>query len=165
MSTRIPGRGRSNAPSGRPLQPPPAQPWWRRQIGLLLGVAAGIAVCAVALVVANAITGPRMPPPAPVAAAICADLEHQSYSDLYTRLAPAQRAAGSEQQFVASQQQLDRLRGPVTSCAYTLPSVRDNAATARLTIVRGTEAPTQADVQLGAEDGAWLVESYDTNVV
>lgn len=165
MSTRIPSRDRRpGVPSGWPRQPP-AQPWWRRQIGLLLGVAAGIVVCAVALVVANAITGPRMPPPAPVAAAICADLEHQSYSDLYTRLAPAQRAAGSEQQFVASQQQLDRLRGPVTSCTYTLPSVRDNAATARLTIVRGSEAPVQADVELGAEGGGWLVESYDTSMV
>lgn len=169
MSTRIPGRGRPGVPPSRPPYPPPqprAQPWWRRQIGLLLGVAAGLVVCAAALVIANAITGPRLPPPAPAAAAICADLEHQDYNDLFTRLAPAQRTAGSEQQFVASQRQLDHLRGSVTSCTYTLLSVRATAATARLTIVRGTGgAPMQADVELGAEGGTWQVESYDTSVV
>lgn len=164
MSTRIPGRDRPGVPSGRPPRPVP-RAWWRRQLGLLLGAAVGIVVCAVALVVANAITGPRMPPPGPAAAAICADLEHQDYSDLFTRLAPAPRAAGSEQQFVASQRELDRLRGPVTSCAYTLPSVRATAATARLTIARGTGIPVQADVELGAEGGTWQVESYDTSVV
>ena len=166
MSTRIPGSGRPGMPRARPLQPQPApRPWWRRQLGLLLGVAAGLVVCAVAFVISNAITGPRMPSPAPAAAAVCTDLQHQDYSDLFTRLAPAQRDAGSEQQFVASQQQLDRLRGPVTTCSYTLPSVRANAATARLTIVRGSGAPTQADVELGAEGGTWQVESYDTSVV
>lgn len=163
MSTRIPGRDRRGVPSGRPPELP-SQPWWRRQIGLLLGTAAGIVVCAVALVVANAITGPRTPPPAPTAAAICADLAHQNYADLYSRLAPAQRA-GSEQQFAASQQQLDRLRGPVTNCSYALPSVRATAATVRLTIVRGVGGVVQADVELGIEGGTWQVESYDTSAV
>lgn len=138
--------------------------WWRRQLGLLLGVTAGLVVCALAYVVASAITGPRMPPPAPAAQAICTDLEHQDYADLFSRLAQAQRA-GSEQQFAASQRELDRLRGPVKSCSYTLSSASANAATARLTIVRGAEAPVQADVALGSENGEWQVESYDTSVV
>lgn len=163
MSTRIPGSGRPGVPSGRPPLPAP-RVWWRRQLGLLVGAVVGLVVCAVALLIANAITGPRMPPPAPAAAAICADLEHQDYADLFTRLAPAQRA-GSEQQFAASQRELDRLRGPVTSCTYTLPSVRATAASVRLTIVRGTSAPIQADVELGIEGGMWQVESYDTSVV
>ncbi len=152
------------APSGR-TTPPAPRLWWRRQLGLLLGIAAGLVVCAVVFVVANAITGRRMPPPAPAAQAICADLEHQDYSDLFSRLAPPQRAAGSEQQFEASQRELDRLRGPVTSCGYALLSVSANAATTRLTIARGTEAPTQAEVELGAENGVWQIESYDTSVV
>lgn len=150
-------------PPNRVSQPAP-RVWWRRQVGLPLGVAAGLAVCALAFVVASAFTGPRMPPPAPAAQAICADLQHQDYADLFSRLAPAQRA-GSEQQFAASQRELDRLRGPVASCTYTLPSVRASAATARLTIVRGAGAPTQADVELGAADGVWQIESYDTSAV
>ena len=160
-----PGPPRPRMPSGPGRAPqPPARPWWRRQIGLLLGVAAGLVVCALALVIANAITGPRMPPPAPTAQAICSDLERQDYADLFSRLAAAQRS-GTEQQFAASQRELDRLRGQVTSCTYTLPSVRSGAALARLSVVRGTGSPEQADIELGAENGTWLVESYDTSVV
>jgi hypothetical protein len=149
-----------------PYPPEPHPRWWRRQLGLLLGVAAGLIVCGLAFAVVYAISGPRLPPPAPTAQAICTDLEHQNYSDLYARLAPAPRDAGTEQQFVASQRALDRLRGPVTSCSFTLPSTRSGAATATLTITRDASTPTQADLVLRASNnGTWQIESYDTSAI
>ncbi|MFI5273072.1 MAG: hypothetical protein ACHQ4H_08585 [Ktedonobacterales bacterium] len=165
MPTRIPGRpaaGRAAAEQSGAV--PSARPGLlRRQSGVIAGAVAGFLLCALVFLIVRAITGAsRTPPPAATAQTLCADLRTQHYADLYTQLAPALQAAGTAAQFTASQQELDRLRGPVTGCTYTLSQVSDSGAAVRFTITRDSAAPAPASVTLRSSAGVWQIESYDS---
>lgn len=133
----------------------------RRQLGIVVGAAAGLVVCAMIFAIISLTSGPRVPPPDTTARAFCADLTAQRYDDLYARLAPALQSAGTPEQFAASQRQLDRLRGTVSACSYTQVSASDTAATLRFSLTRNHNAPASADVVLRYASGAWRIESYD----
>ena len=135
----------------------------RRQLGIVIGAAAGLVVCAVIFAIVNLTAGPRVPPPDTVARTLCADLTSQRYDDLYTRLAPALQSAGTPRQFAASQRQLDSLRGTVSTCSFTLVSASDAAATLRFSLTRDRNAPAIADVVMRYDSGAWRIESYDVS--
>lgn len=133
----------------------------RRQLGIVVGAAAGLVVCAVIFAIINLTSGPRVPPPDTMAHTLCADLTSQRYDDLYAQLAPALQSAGTSQQFAASQRQLDTLRGTVSVCSYALVSASDTAATLRFSLMRDHSGPTTADVILRYDSGTWRIESYD----
>jgi hypothetical protein len=135
----------------------------RRQLGVLLGAAAGLVACAILFAVLSLGSGPRAAPPDATARALCTDLTAQRYDDLYDRLAPALQSAGTAQQFAASQRQLDTLRGTATACSYAVVSASDTSAMVRFSLTRDHAAPATADVALGYADGAWRVEHYDAS--
>lgn len=130
----------------------------RGGLPILLGVAAGLALCAVVYLVMTLTAGPA-PDPAPTARAICADLTSQRYDNLYTLLSPDLQRQGTEAQFTASQRELDRLLGPTKNCAATVNSTSGGAANVTLALQRGQAA--SARLALTQTQGSWRIASYD----
>jgi hypothetical protein len=131
---------------------------------MVLGAAAGLVLCTVALALVLLLSG-RSTDPRPAAQALCADLQSQDYSSLYNTLSPQLQALGTQAQFTASQQQLDALQGMVTGCSYEIARSDSAQATVALTISRSRTAAAAGTVQLVYADGAWKVESYDVSVI
>jgi hypothetical protein len=133
----------------------------RGGLPILLGVAAGLALCAVVYLTLT-LTAGRAPDPAPTARAICADLTSQRYDNLYTLLAPDLQRQGTQAQFTASQRELDRLLGPAKSCAATVNSTSGGAADVTLALQRGQAASAQ--LTLIEEQGSWRIASYGQTI-
>src|SRR5579859_1461144 len=111
-----------------PMPSPPSPSGLRRLLArfpVVLGAAAGLALAAVALVLLL-LTHPAPAPtqsPDVVARAICASLRAQSYVALYAELTPHLRGLGTQDQFIASQRQIDSVQGAVTDCAFNVGHV------------------------------------------
>jgi hypothetical protein len=135
----------------------------RRQLGVVLGAAVGVVICAILFAVLSLSSGPQPAPPDATARTLCTDLTAQRYDDLYGRLAPALQSAGTPQQFAASQRQLDTLRGTATACTYAGVGASDTSATLSFGLTRDHTAPTTAVVTLSYSDGAWRIDSYDAS--
>ena len=131
-------------------------------VPILLGVMAGLALCAVAYAALTFNNKPA-PDPAPVARAICADLSAQRYDTLYAMLSPNLQSEGSEAQFAASQRELDSLQGVVTTCAATVASQSDGVAALTLNLRRGAAPAVSAQVALAQAGNGWRISSYDQN--
>jgi len=148
---------------------PPGAPAARRRpirggFPILLGAVAGVLLCAVA-VAAGSLLGSHTPDPAPAARALCADLVAHDYAALYALLSPQQQAAGTQAQFVASQRQLDVLRGATTRCAAVVTAESGATAEATLTLTRAAAVPTTGQAQLVLTAGGWRVNSFDNSLV
>jgi hypothetical protein len=127
---------------------------------VLLGALAGLALCGLGYLALNLFLN-RQPDTQPTVRAICADLITQRYDHLYTLLAPTLQAQGSQEQFVASQQELDALLGPVKTCAPGSSSVSGSTATIAFALTRaGSIQPAPAQATLTASGGAWLISGY-----
>lgn len=135
----------------------------RSALPVLLGVAAGLAICALVYFALTLRAGPA-PDPTPTARAICADLTTQQYDSLYTLLSPDLQSQGTEAQFVASQRELDSLLGSTRTCRVTVLSNTGSAATISLTLQRGQTAAKGAQVALALAQGNWRIASYDQNI-
>ena len=129
------------------------RPW----VPMLLGVAAGALLCAGALA-AGALLAPRTPDPTPAARALCADLISRNFDALYALLSPRQQSAGTRAQFVASQRQLDLLRGATSACMATITGTSGGVANATLTMRRGAAAEQMANVSLILTGSGWRVD-------
>jgi hypothetical protein len=130
----------------------------------VLGAAAGLVVCTVALALVLLLSG-RSTDPRPTAQAVCADLQAQDYSSLYNALSPQLQALGTQAQFTASQQQLDALQGNVTGCSYDIQRSDSAQATITVTISRSRAASAAGTLHLVYVDGAWKVDTYDASVI
>jgi len=139
-------------------------PQW---LPLALGVVAGIllVILGIALLSRLTATATNSPSVAPVARQLCSDLTTQQYDDLYGLLSSAEQAVGSRDQFVASQRQLDAQLGTAHECSYTVAEQDASSATLTLTLVRGTEMATTAQVKLTLEQNHWRIADYDSSLV
>lgn len=131
-------------------------------VPILLGVMAGLALCAVAYAALTFNNKPA-PDPTPAARAICADLSAQRYDALYALLSPTLQSEGSEAQFAASQRELDSLQGAVTGCASTVASQSDGVAALTLNLRRGAAPAVSAQVTLAQAGNDWRISSFDQN--
>lgn len=131
-------------------------------VPILLGVMAGLALCAVAYAALTFNNKPA-PDPTPAARAICADLSAQRYDALYAMLSSNLQSEGSEAQFAASQRELDSLQGAVTGCAPTVASQSDGVAALTLNLRRGAAPAVSAQVTLAQAGNDWRISSYDQN--
>lgn len=134
----------------------------RGSMPILLGVATGLALCALVYFALTFAAGPA-PGPAPTARSICADLTSQRYDALYGLLSPDMRRLGTQAQFIASQRELDSLLGPVHTCHATVNSNSGGVAAITLTLQRGQAAPVGATLSLMHAQSAWTVTAYDQN--
>jgi hypothetical protein len=136
----------------------------RRWLPLLLGAAAGALLCGGTLATGAllAVHGPDL---APTARALCGDLTTRNYDGLYALLSSQQQATGTRAQFVASQRQLDVLRGPTTRCAYSLAEGGSAVADLVLTLTRGAAPPATAHVRLILSGSRWRIDAYDSSLV
>lgn len=151
--------GQSVAAETARLGAAPGSP--RRWLPIALGIATGLALCALAYLALNFINQPA-PDPTPTARAICADLTTQRYDSLYSLLSPDLQAQGSEAQFSASQRELDRLLGPAHTCVASSSSASGATMDITLTVQR-TQAAA-AHVALVQVSGGWRIASYDQTV-
>lgn len=127
---------------------------------VLLGALAGLALCGLGYLALNLFTG-RQPDVQPTVRAICADLTARRYDHLYTLLTPALQAQGSEAQFVASQQELDALLGPVKACAPGPLSTSGSTTTIPFSLTRaGSIQPASAQVALAVSADTWRISAY-----
>jgi hypothetical protein len=127
---------------------------------VLLGALAGLALCGLGYLALNLFTN-RQPDTQPTVRAICADLTTQRYDHLYTLLSPTLQTQGSQAQFVASQQEIDALLGPVKACAAGSSSISGSTATIGFSLTRaGSVQPAPAQATLTASGGAWRISAY-----
>jgi hypothetical protein len=110
---------------------------------------------------------PPVPPPTSAAAAICTDLRAADYASLYQALSPAlqQQGANAEDEFTASQRQLDIINGRVAGCSYQIEQPSGDQANVTYSIARGSKPAQNAQVVLAYTDGAWRIQHYDTSLI
>ncbi len=138
-----------------------------RWLPLTLGVVAGIILVILGITLLSRVTAPPTNSPAvgPVARQICSDLTAQQYGDLYGLLSTAEQALGTQNQFVASQRQLDAQLGTARACSSTVAGQGASSATLTLTLARGTLMATSAQAQLTLEQNRWRIADYDSSAV
>jgi hypothetical protein len=95
----------------------------------------------------------------------CDALVRRDYTAAYGQLAQNLRGEGTAAQFAASQQDLDRLDGAVSSCRFSAPQVHGSRAMFTLTLTRAQSGTMSGALELVLERGAWLVDAYDANVI
>lgn len=149
------------APPARPVRGPAPRGRrpYRLLIAALLGLALALAV--VAVLVFTSRTGS-----ASVASQqFCDALVRHDYPSAYSQLSQALRQEGTASQFAASQEELDRLDGSASSCRFSAPQVQADHATFTLTLTRSRSGTVSGALGLVREQGAWRVDSYDSNVI
>ncbi len=95
----------------------------------------------------------------------CDALVARDYPTAYADLSAALQRQGTEEQFAASQQDLDRLDGTVTSCTFAYPRVGRSSATFTLNVTRMRTGAASGALRLVFEHGSWKVDTYDANVI
>lgn len=171
METRMPPpSGRYRPPAAPDPTPSPHGP--RRLLArfpVILGAAAGLALAAVALVIlllAHPAPSPtQTPPPDAAARAICASLRAQSYAALYAELTPRLRGLGTQDQFSASQRQVDSVQGAVTTCAFSVGHVAASSADVTFHITRARAGALTGQAGLVFDGSTWQLDTYDTSVL
>ncbi len=96
---------------------------------------------------------------------LCDALVAGDYPTAYADLSTALQQQGTEAQFAASQQDLDRLDGAVTSCNFSNPRVSGSSATFTLNVRRAPAGAMSGTLRLVFERGGWKVDAYDANVI
>lgn len=95
----------------------------------------------------------------------CDALVARDYPTAYADLSAALQRQGTEEQFAASQQELDQLDGAVTSCTFAYPRVGRSSATFTLNVTRMSKGAASGALRLVLEHGSWKVDAYDANVI
>lgn len=95
----------------------------------------------------------------------CDALVARDYPTAYADLSAALQRQGTEEQFAASQQDLDQLDGAVTSCTFAYPRVGRSSATFTLNVTRMRTGAASGAPRLVFEHGSWKVDAYDANVI
>jgi hypothetical protein len=95
----------------------------------------------------------------------CDALVARDYPTAYADLSAALQGQGTEEQFAASQQDLDRIDGVVTSCALSYVRVSGSRAVFRLNVTRARTGMATGVLQLVFERNTWKVDAYDANVI
>ena len=139
-------------------------PQW---LPLALGVMAGILLVILGIALLSRLTAAstNSPSVAPVAREICGDLTTQQYDDLYRLLSSAERAIGTQDQFVASQHQLDTQLGTAHTCSYIVAGQDASSAALTITLTRGTQMAATAQVKLTLQQKHWRIADYDSSLV
>jgi hypothetical protein len=96
---------------------------------------------------------------------VCDALATRDYATAYADLSTALQQQGTEEQFAASQQDLDRLDGAVTSCSFSNPRVSGSNATFTLNVRRAQSGAASGTLRLVFERGGWKVDAYDASVI
>src|SRR5690348_2351266 len=176
METRMPpSSGRHRPPAAPPPMPsstpsPPASGSLGRLLArfpVVLGAAAGLAAAAVALVLlllTHPAPAPTQPPDT-AARAICASLRAQSYATLYAELTPRLRGLGTQDQFIASQRQIDSVQGAVTTCAVSVGHVGASSADVTFRITRAHAGTLTGQAGFAFDGTNWQLDTYDTSVL
>jgi hypothetical protein len=161
--------GRETSADSTAATPSPGWLGIARRFPLVLGVGAGIALCLLGALTLALLRGGAsvvsLPAPAPVAQQICADLQHQDYTDLYTLLSAAQRSTGDAAQFAASQRQLDVASGAVTSCSVAVVESTGGKADVRFSVTRAQTGASTGQGSLVYESNSWRLDAYDASTV
>jgi hypothetical protein len=131
---------------------------------MLLGAVAGVVLCGAAFGIGS-LLGPHTADPSLTGQTLCGDLTSQNYTALYGLLSARQRALGTQAQFVASQRQLDALRGRASQCGFSLAGQDSASAELALTVTRGSAGPLSSDVRLLLDGSSWHVDTFDGGVV
>ncbi len=131
----------------------------------MLGAATGSVLCALAMVAALVLGGRHATAPNATAQALCADLQAQGYAHVYTVLSPQLQAEGTQEQFVASQAQLDTLKGKVTACSYVVQQADNSQATLALHLTRARTPGMSGTVRLVYLSGTWRIADYDGSAI
>ncbi len=95
----------------------------------------------------------------------CDALVAHDYATVYADLSQSLQQQGTEPQFAASQQELDRLRGPATACTFTSTQVSGTHATFTLRVTRAGTGAAYGTIHLSQQAGRWKVDDYDANVI
>lgn len=95
----------------------------------------------------------------------CAALVAHDYTHAYAQLSARLRGEGTATQFAASQQALDRLRGPARACSFSNPRIHAGTASFSLTVARAGSGSASGALLLVYEGGQWRVDDYDANVL
>lgn len=159
--TNQPVRIAPRAPTRAATTRPPRKPPRRRRllIAALLGLVVALGV--IALLVFRSGTGT-----ASIAAQqFCDALVRHDYTSAYNQLAGSLRQEGTVAQFVASQQDLDRLNGAASSCRFSAPRIQGDHAVFTLTLTRPESGTVSGALDLVLEQGTWRVDAYDANVI
>jgi hypothetical protein len=171
METRMPppsGRyGPPTTPPSTPSPPPGGPGRLLTRFPVVLGGAAGVALAAVALVLVLLIhpaPAPAQPPDA-AARAICASLRAQNYTALYAELTPHLRGLGTQDQFIASQRQIDSAQGVVTACAFSVGHVDASSADIAFHITRTRAGTLTGQTGFVFDGSTWQLDTYDTSVL
>jgi hypothetical protein len=153
--------GPHRATAASPRAPRPDVPSW---LPLVLGAVVGLLLCTGALAVGS-LLAPHPPDPAPTARALCSALTSRDYAAAYSLLSSQQQATGTQAQFVASQRQLDILRGPTRRCVPVVTADANGVADVTLTIARGTSTPSTAQIRLILSGNSWRINTFDSSLV
>ena len=163
MTNQRPPQAHRAPASGTVTPSTRSRPIRRSRRGLLLAALVGLVVAAavVAFLVYTSGAGT-----ASIAAQrFCDALVKRDYTTAYGQLAQNLQREGSAAQFAASQQDLDRLDGPASSCRFSSPQVHGMRAMFTLTLTRPQSGTLSGAVELVLEQGAWRVDAYDANVI
>lgn len=171
MEAPMPPPSHKYSPPAAP-DPTPSPDGPRRLLArfpVVLGAAAGLALAALALVILL-LTHPapaptQTPPPDAAARAICASLRAQSYATLYAELTPHLRGLGTQDQFIASQRQIDSVQGAVTTCAVSVGHVGASSADVTFRITRAHAGTLTGQAGFAFDGTNWQLDTYDTSVL
>jgi hypothetical protein len=134
----------------------------RAQIVLL--AALGGVVLAVALA-AFLVFGSQTGTASVAAQHFCDAIVAQDYATAYADLSQTLQQEGTEAQFAASQQDLDRMRGRATACTFTNAHIATATASFTLLVTRSGTGRAGGTAHLVFERGMWKVADYDSNVI
>ena len=134
---------------------------------VVLGAAAGLAFAALALVLLLLTHPAPAPthPPDTAARAICTSLRTQSYAALYAELTPHLRGLGTQNQFIASQRQIDSVQGAVTGCAFSVGNVGASSVDVTFHITRAKAGALTGQAGLVFDGATWRLDTYDTSML
>ncbi len=95
----------------------------------------------------------------------CDALVARDYPTAYAYLSTALQGQGTEEQFAASQRDLDRIKGTVTRCAFSYVRVSGPRAVFQMNVARAQAGTATGVLQLVFERNSWKVDAYDANVI
>jgi hypothetical protein len=136
----------------------------RQRLPIVLGAATGILVCGVVLA-AILLLGSRPSPPDPAAQALCGALQSQDYGTTYTNMSSTLKQQGTQQQFVASQRELDIVSGAARSCGYAIEHNDGSVATVQFTVTREKSGTQRATARFIHDGAVWRLDYYDPSVI
>lgn len=136
---------------------------------LMLGFISGILLCAGVFAALPLLRGGpaehARPSPQTAANEVCAALRKQDYPSLYGLLSSGQRTTGTQDQFAASQRQLDITEGYARTCSAAIRTVDSEQANVTFVVTRGGNSAIDGVAHMIYEQGSWKLDTYDARVL